>query len=254
MVQFINEYRPRTFSEKVMPAVTESIKSGYQGYQQGQAQQQAMQKLAQENDAIKRETGIDMSGITDPNQRKAYFTEQLQGIREQKNKGLDFQNDIEMQKQKYGFEKELMEGKQKQPSKIDNDTKKNVATYTQGLDTLNRMRQLRSKGNLGRGSSIIGAFGGETAKDRGEYEQLGKSLISLASTIPIRNQMEFQTLSEKLYDPSITDAEAEGTINAMQRILEGNLSQYEDDEEPVEKPKAKTKSPKERPPLSSFQR
>jgi hypothetical protein len=79
---------------------------------------------------------------------------------------------------------------------------------------------------LGRGSSVKGFFGGEAARDRGEYEQLGKSLISYASTIPIRNQKEFDVLSKKLYDPNIPDKEAEGTLDSMIKILNDSISSF----------------------------
>lgn len=108
------------------------------------------------------------------------------------------------------------------------------------LGSVEKMRSIRSKGNLGRGSSLLGFFGGETARDRGEYEQLGKSLISFASTIPIRNRLEFETLAEKLYDPSITDAESEGVLNSMEKILQDSLSSTEagitHKEKPSDKP------------------
>lgn len=118
--------------------------------------------------------------------------------------------------------------------------KEKESTFQSGLDILNQMRNIRKKGNIGRGSQITKHIGGETAKDFGEYEQLGKSLISLATNIPIRNRLEFETLAEKLYDPSIQDKEAEGILNAMEKIIKNNLKTSE-----------KTNS---RPPLSSFQR
>jgi len=81
---------------------------------------------------------------------------------------------------------------------------------------------LRKKGNLGVGSSY--SLFPKTQKDVGEYTQLAKSLIQLSTNIPIRNQIEFETLAGDLINPNITDAHAEGTLNAMEKILQGHLN------------------------------
>lgn len=98
-----------------------------------------------------------------------------------------------------------------------------INSMQNALSTIDKMRSIGAKGNLGRGSQLMGFFGGETAKDRGEYEQLGKSLIQLSTTIPIRNRQEFETLAGKLYDPSIPDMEREGILNALQAVIEGSI-------------------------------
>lgn len=125
------------------------------------------------------------------------------------------------------------------------------------MSSVQKMRQLRSKGNLGRGSGFFGSLGGETATDRGEYEQLGKSLISYATTIPIRNRIEFETLADKLIDPSLPDAEAEGVLNAMEKIVRDAamplLSRIQGSEQPSMQQPTNEKV-KERPPLTSFHR
>lgn len=120
--------------------------------------------------------------------------------------------------------------------------------YEAGLQTVQRMREIGKKGHLGIGSSIQGAFLGEARKDRGEYEQLGKSLISLASTIPIRNKVEFETLAHNLYDPSLSDEKREGILNAMEQIISQHLGSQGGSNQMMNEPK------KERPPLSSFKR
>lgn len=105
-----------------------------------------------------------------------------------------------------------------------------TAPYKAGLDTVKRMREIGKSGHLG---PKIGQWGGlgfvssDVRKDRSEYEQLGKSLISLASTIPIRNQMEFETLSNNLHDPTLTDAARDGILDAMERIIKQSLGEYD---------------------------
>ena len=86
------------------------------------------------------------------------------------------------------------------------------------LDVVDRMRQIRSNGNLGIASRAkMGSP--DVRRDRSEYETLGKSLISFATSIPIRNRLEFETLAGNLFNPDITDAAAEGLLDAMTRII-----------------------------------
>lgn len=106
------------------------------------------------------------------------------------------------------------------------------------LDVVNRMKELRSGGNLGWkiGQNLgLGFASGKVRTDRKEYEQLGKSLISFATNIPIRNRLEFETLAENLYDPTMTDAEAAGILNAMERILKHGIITKEENKSVGEK-------------------
>jgi hypothetical protein len=135
-------------------------------------------------------------------------------------------------------------------NKNNEENHKQVKTLTNALDTIGKMRSLGKKGNLGRGSSIKGFFGGEAAKDAAEYERYGKSLIQLSTSIPIRNQAEFNTLAEDLFDASLPDSYREGVLNAMEDILRKSLSVY--DEEGTEEMMRSMNVKKNRPPLSSF--
>ena len=132
--------------------------------------------------------------------------------------------------------------RQQQENKINDARNQKIAPLESALDTVNEMREIRKKGNLGRGSSIIGFSGGETARDRGKYEQLGKSLIQYATNIPIRNKLEFETLAERLYDASITDAEAEGVLDAMESIIQKSLKGVEGSERSSSEKRASNKS------------
>jgi chaperonin cofactor prefoldin len=102
-----------------------------------------------------------------------------------------------------------------------------------GLDVINRQRELLKGGNIGGKFNIIGTgrdigstWSKQGVKDRGEYERAGKSLIALASNIPIRNRLEFETLSEGLYDITKSREELAGSLDAMERIIRNNLSGY----------------------------
>lgn len=153
----------------------------------------AQRSMNAENQALQR-FGIDVAGIGDPDLRKQIVAESLKGQSEFGNKAMAGQN---------------------------------------ALSTINRMRQLGSQGNLGFGSGVQSTvFGGKTARDYGEYEQLGKSLIQMASPIIIRNKSEFETLAGKLYDPSIRDQEREGILAGMEKIIKDNMG-YSMQEQPA---------------------
>lgn len=101
-----------------------------------------------------------------------------------------------------------------------------VKLLEQGRQTIAAMRAVGQKGNLGRFSSVPGFFGGKTAKDRAEYEQLGRSLIPIvAAGVPIRNQREFDEYKKIITDPSATDSEREGALDALDGLLERSVGQ-----------------------------
>lgn len=152
--------------------------------------------------------------------RKAQMAQQLQGQKREAN--------IAMLEREYQLKSDIES--EKRQSKIDElsgKKRENLAPLQAGLSTLKQMREIGDRGHLGRGSSFKSMFGGQAAKDFGEYQQLGKSLISLASNIPIRNQREFETLAHELYDPTIPDYKREGILDAMERIITQNMQQYE---------------------------
>lgn len=153
---------------------------------------------------------------------------------------------------KQGFQqrgqRDIEELKGQRPSKEEISIEEKSNNAKKALETVNKMREIRKKGNLG--AYVKGGlhhFGGETARDKGIYEQLGKSLISYATSIPIRNRLEFETLAERLYDSSITDAEAEGVLDAMEKILNDSVSGSDEIvEEFVEETNAPSKSGKKK--------
>lgn len=183
-------------------------------YSQGQARQQALERE------------YALKGALESQKQDSKFANQM---------------DLERIKQegKQNIQAEALRGKQEEK----------IIPLQGAMDTLNRMKALRKKGNLGIGSTYS-PFSG-TRKEAGEYEQLGKSLIQYATNIPIRNRLEFETLAEKLYDPTTTDATAEGILNAMERIITNSL-QSAGGETSQNKPSIGSIGSKERPPISSF--
>lgn len=101
--------------------------------------------------------------------------------------------------------------------------------FSTGLQTIDAMRQIASKKNIGRGSQILGAFGGETARDRSEFAQLGTSLIPLvAAGVPIRNLREFEQYKKIITNPSSLLSEIEGALNGLERIFNEKLEGKEE--------------------------
>jgi hypothetical protein len=246
MVQIVDLGPKRaSFQESLLGGLEEGL-DVYSKYQEGKIQKkQQDEQRTKSAAALKQLTGMDLGDLP-ADLQKTFLQEHLKGQASEKG----FGQDMEKIREKYRLESE---GKAADLQGKENDK---MAPFQSGLEALNRMKLLRQKGNLGFGSSVKGLFSPDTRKDRGEYAQLGKSLISLASTIPIRNQREFETMAESLYDPSVTDAEAEGILNAMERIItnsmggEGIGARGPSSQGP-QSPQGK---PKERPPLSSFHR
>lgn len=205
MVQVIGSNRQKapTFAESIGLGLSQGATNALQQYQQMKQQQQQAQQ----------ESGNEM--------RKLAYESSLRG-QESENK---FQREAGLKREM--FEKESALKNQQLAGK---EYQEKIQPLQGALSVVDEMRNIRSKNNIGRGSSITGFFGGETAKDRGEYETLGNSLIQYASSIPIRNRLEFEKLAGRISDPSTTDAEAEGILNAMQRIIQNSLSVYQGNE------------------------
>jgi len=210
MVQIIEENRPRSLSTRFGDAfgkAAEVIPSFMD----------KRYKMDAENEALKQQTGLNFAGISDPRMRQEGYSNALKGQAEDK---------------KLRIAQDLKQGEK------DLKIQEEMAPLIAGLETVNKMRQLRNGGKLGRGSGVLAIARPDIARDRGEYEQLGKSLISLATNIPIRNRIEFETLAEKLYDPSLQDGEAEGVLDAMEQIIKGNLNSFSSNK-PDAKPEKK---------------
>lgn len=151
-----------------------------------------------------------------------------------KSHGIDLEERKFKEEQRKAQEQERLKEREidvqeKRINRSDKQAEK-VNSIKAGLNTVQRMKDLGKKGNLGRGSTILKEFGGETAKDFSQYEQAGKSLIQLSTTIPIRNRDEFKALAHNLYDPSLPDKAREGILDEMTNILQDSLLAYESGE------------------------
>lgn len=179
--------------------------------------------------------------------RKEQFEREILGRKE------DLQKVLNQQKLQHQMELENAKISQKnedQAAKLRGEVLNKIQPMEAALNSIGKMKQIRKKGNLGFGSSLKSKFGGETARDKGAYEQLGKSLISMSSTIPVRNQAEFEALAAGLMDASISDAEADGMLSALESLLLENMNSTLE----VSGLAPEKTEKKDRPPLSSFHR
>lgn len=197
MVQVIGQGRtkPSNKSQQFFEAFSNLAQGAGNALMQNQSEKLNEEKRLKENALIARLTGRDEN--------------ELQDLRDDK------------------IRQELVGSYLKAQNKDNSKELEKVSSLQSALETVNVMKDIRKRGNLGFGSSVTGLFSPETRKDRGEYERLGKSLIQYSTNIPIRNKQEFETLAHDLYDPSITDAEAEGILDAMVRIIENAMRPHE---------------------------
>lgn len=149
--------------------------------------------------------------------------------------------------------------RRKETKKASEKYQSDIAPLEGALGILDQMEKLGAKGNLGIGTSLRGVISPKTRREASEYERLGKSLISFASNIPIRNRQEFETLAHDLYDPSISDDSRKGILSAMKRIIQSSMQgivapEGEESYQSRESSPVPGNAPKERPPLTSFMR
>ena len=191
-----------------------AVAKGYgQRLRQKEEQDLLKQREQGEIDFLNRKYGEDLTGST-PKQREIYLSEKLKG-------------------------------ENRAPQK--DESRQEIASLNSALDTINRMRDIGKKGNLGFGLGVRELYSPDARREAGEYEQLGKSLIQFASNIKITNRREFEVLAHKLYDPSITDDEREGILSALEKRIMGSINQYGAIEPSITQNQ-------ERPPLSAFRK
>jgi len=250
MVQIIEENitkRP-SFLEGLMGLGMTAAGAAGQNYMQREQKKAQQMQMQQENDRIKELTGMDLSSVQDPKMRQKAFELAMQEQQNEKEFGRESQFKNQQQEQSNKFKQSMtaqqalddynkaqnlqfqkfeqnkeLESLRQQKKPPENP--KDLSNLRSGLKTVQAMRQLREKKNLGIGASYS-PFS-KTREEAAKYSQLGKSLISLASNIPIRNQKEFETMAHDLYDPNLTDAAAKGILDGMEQIIMQGLEEYE---------------------------
>ncbi len=234
MIQILDSNKKRNMTQQLLAG----LKSAMPGIQSFLDKNEAMKR---ENSQRQAASNLGLDPDLSPELQKMMMQYQLMGGLEDK-KG---QNQLNLLSQQQQFKKD------EAAKKLQGERKEKLAPFQNALDSINEMKSIGQKGNLGWGSGIKRYFDGETAKDYGKYEQLGKSLISFASTIPISNKSEFDTLAHKLYDPGIQDAQREGILDALADIIKRNMNMYSEQNQEEGFSSLNTKN---KPPLQSFER
>lgn len=249
-IQILPSNKQRSLGQSLAGGIAENLGPAINQFI---SQNRKMQEARQENEALKR-MGLDAEGLS-PELKKQAFIDLLQGKasekkfeRERMLQGQQLSDkfnaeqalaeqkfnqqrllEAQAQSDKYNAQQALLEQEYNLKGGLESrkqtaEAEEKNAPFVSALNTLKEMRSIIKTGNLGVLSGAKGIISPKTRKDRAKYTQLGKSLIAMASTIPIRNQKEFETLAHDLYDPSNTDATNEGILDAMEQIIKQNMS------------------------------
>lgn len=222
MVQIIDEnrYQKPSFARSIVGGLAQGLPAAIEKYQSNQKQKE---QISQENEAAKR-MGIDLSGFS-PDQRKEIMKDALQGKRQDFSTYNKFKNESDLQRQKYEYEKELeaLKLKGKAPDKTTIEQQEKEQTQKTAQDAFNKMTKLLKGGNLGRGSGIGSIFGGQQAKDVGEFTSLGGALEALLVDKVNRGTLSntrFEYITKNLLPtPHDSDATIEGKLTGLAQIL-----------------------------------
>lgn len=185
-----------------------------------------------------------LQNIQDPNLRKQVidvFQTKSKQVADQQKAQQNQQLEQQKGQQQFQQQQQLLQQKGQQAEGLlqqklsQKDQKQKTQPIKSALNILERQRELLAEGNLGpkigtpgkTGRKALSTFSKKGTQDRAEFERLGKSLISFSTTIPIRNRFEFETLAANLFDPTSSQEEIRGSLDAMQRILSNSLESFQ---------------------------
>ena len=248
-MSFATNYVPRakTTSDQFGKAFSNLAGGVTQHLVNREQSRQRQAELMQENEAIKKDVGIDLSGINDPEARKQMVIDALQGRREIQKQGFESQS----QNQKQTHERELQELKdfnslqnqsslatqkheqeliqeearskgKKTPEVLKNEEHQQVKATAQ--NSFNTMVNLLKKKNIGLGSGVLGnVFGGETAEDTGEFLSASGGLEAMLVDMVSRGALSnarFEYITNTLL-PKPTDRQKviKGKLKGLAQIL-----------------------------------
>src|SRR6185503_5765924 len=166
MVQILPPAAPKQgkgFLNSLLMGASQTIGPAIEKYQQSQKQAAALKGQG---------FGEDFSSLP-PELQKQLIAQKFAIPKEDPNIALEqkFQRDMQLMQQEYDLKRrnqldELSGKNVKEQEKKNIENRQKIAPFQAGLETINEMRNLGNKGNLGRGSGIMSMFGGETARDR----------------------------------------------------------------------------------------
>jgi hypothetical protein len=221
MIQVLQENKRPSLGQKFSNALGVGLQGANQLYQQHQAQEQQKQRNSQLSELL----GYDVSQLPENMQMEALknkFASQLQG-------------------EKFGFENEATGNKLRGEQEQKEASKK----ITQGA--FDRIAQLIPK--VGKGSGVLGMFGGKQAEHTGEFTSLTGALeahlVDMVNKGTLSNT-RFKYITETLLPkPTDTQDEIKGKMKGLAQILDLDPSVLGSG--PISKEG-------KRPPLTAFQR
>lgn len=193
-----------------------------------------LQQSAQANDAQNMDNVIGqiLQRVSPQNQEAAFKM-----LQQQKNDILAKQQ--RDSRQKYYKESELGEEFINLPDKEREIILQNKFKPVKGQEELETARDLIlsqmeriTSGHLGPifgGPGVKSREWGSTTSPEGKatrasFKEIGKMLISMSSSMPIKNREQFKILAEKLYDPTLDVNELKGTYEALLEKVDAALS------------------------------
>ena len=223
MLQVIQERKKPSFGEKFSRAVGTGLEMGNQFMKEQQSE-----KLKEEkNKQLQQLTGMDLSSLPPEMQQKA-FEHAMQK---------------QLQEQKYGFESE------KTARKLREEQAEKDESHQITQDAFNRLVDLYP--SLGRGSDILGMFGGKTAEKSGEFTSLTGALESHLVEMVNKGTLSntrFKYITETLLPkPTDTRDTIKGKLKGLAQILNLDIGKLGGKSGSIG-----GTNKQERPPLSSF--
>lgn len=225
MLQVIEENKRPSFAQSILGGISEGIAPAIRNYQNMQKEKEKEQQIQQRNQQLQELTGMNISDLPENMQQevlKSVFSKQLQG-------------------EKYGFENEKAAQKLRGEQEEKNASKK----ITQGA--FDRIAQLIPK--VGKGSGVLGMFGGKQAEYSGEFSSLTGALESHLVEMVNKGTLSntrFKYITETLLPkPTDTQDEIKGKMKGLAQILDLDPSVLGSG--PISKQS-------DRPPLTAFQR
>lgn len=263
MVQILQP--PKSFGAELAGNIGRGVGEGFSSAMQTRKQAKL---LAQEDRDIMAATGINLSGIRDPEARKSIMTAQLKG----KQKEKEFANQSELLGKEYGLktgletekanilnrgkvDTQMLKGAQdiqledfKQSGRvIENEGKRSPEQIKEeeakqikhiGQESFNGIAKLLNKGNVGKGSGFLSYFGGKTAEDTGEFLSLTGGIESMMVDMVSRgtlSNVRFQYITDTLLPkPTDTQAEIKGKLKGLSQILGLDASELDGGKEKEE--------------------
>lgn len=245
----------KSFGETIGESFGGGVGKGFsESLKENREREISSQELAQENAEIKSKTGIDLSGIKDPNLRRAKFLEELKGQQPEKPLSPLQQSQMAINEARL---KQIEEQTKQLQGKPAEEAKGVQEIKNRAQKAFNGIAEILHGGNVGMFSPTKGQiFGGKTAEDVGKFTSLTGALESILVDMVSKGRLSnarFQYITEQLLPkPGDREATIKGKLKGLAEILELDPSILEG--KGIKKIQPGLGEMSERPSLSSFER